>query len=188
MSDNKVLIAYGTRTGCTEEISQKLAEILEQKGISTDLLDLGNVKSKKWPSLLDYKGVIVGTSIRATMWTKGVKSFLNKNKENLNKNNPQFGMFSVGLFAVTAVEESKVMISDKLKDKHDLEADLLDAFGGTMDLSENSTMGKATKSIMKAAAKGMQEDMGLEFDKEGRNDFRDWDRITKFAEEFAGIL
>jgi hypothetical protein len=41
---------------------------------------------------------------------------------------------------------------------------------------------------MKAAAKGMQEDMGLEFDKEGCNDFRDWDRIAKFAEEFAGML
>jgi len=69
-----------------------------------------------------------------------------------------------------------------------LEADLHDAFGGKMDLSEDSPMGKATKSIMKAAAKGMQEDMGLEFDKEGCNDFRDWDRIAKFAEEFAGIL
>ncbi len=188
MSDKKVLIAYGTRTGCTEGIAQKLAETLEQKGLSTDLLNLGVVKSKKWPSLNDYKGIIVGSSIRATMWTKGVKSFLNKNKEDLKKKETKFGMFNVGLYAVTAVEESKVMIADKLKNKHDLEADLHDAFGGMMDLSEDSPMGKATKSIMKAAAKGMQEDMGLEFDKEGCNDFRDWDRIAKFADKFAGIL
>ena len=188
MSDKKVLIAYGTRTGCTEEISQKLADALKQKEISSDLLNLGEVKSKKWPSLSDYDGIIVGTSIRATMWTKGVKSFLNKNKEELNKKDQKFGMFSVGLYAVTEVEESRVMIADKLKNKHDLEADLNDAFGGMMDLSEDSTMGKATKSIMKAAAKGMQEDMGVEIDKEGCNDFRDWDRIAKFAEAFAGLL
>ena len=122
------------------------------------------------------------------MWTKGVKSFLNKHKEDLKKKEQKFGMFSVGLYAVTQVEESRVMIVDKLKDKHDLEADLNDAFGGTMDLSENSSIGKVTKSILKAAAEGMQKDMGLEFDKEGCNDFRDWDRITKFAEDFADIL
>ena len=90
MSDKKVLIAYGTRTGCTEGIAQKLAETLEQKGLSTDLLNLGVVKSKKWPSLNDYKGIIVGSSIRATMWTKGVKSFLNKNKEDLKKKETKF--------------------------------------------------------------------------------------------------
>lgn len=188
MSDKKVLIAYGTRTGCTEEIAQKLAETLEKKGISSDLLNLGEVKSKKWPTLSDYKGIIVGTSIRATMWTKGVKSFLNKNREGLKKKEQKFGMFTVGLYAVTAVEESKNMIVDKLKNKHDLEADFIDAFGGMMDLSENSNIGKVTKSILKAAAEGMQKDMGLEFDKEGCNDFRDWDRINKFAENFADIL
>ena len=188
MSDKKVLIAYGTRTGCTEEISQRLADIFKQKGFSTDLLNLGEVKSKKWPPLSNYNGIIVGSSIRATMWTKGVKSFLNKNKEELQNKEQKFGMFTVGLYAVTAVEESKVMILDKLKEKHDLEADLHDAFGGMMDLSEDSPMGKATKSIMKAAAKGMQEDMGLEFDKEGCNDFRDWDRIAKFTESFSDLL
>ena len=188
MSDKKVLIAYGTRTGCTEEISQKIADALEQKGFSSDLLNLGEVKSKKWPPLSDYNGIIVGTSIRATMWTKGVKSFLNKHKEGLTKKEQKFGMFSVGLYAVTNVEESRTMVADKLKNKHDLEADLHDAFGGTIDLSENSSIGKVTKSILKAAAEGMQKDMGLEFDKEGCNDFRDWDRITKFAEDFADIL
>ena len=188
MSDKKVLIAYGTRTGCTEEISQRLVENFKQKGISSDLLNLGEVKSKKWPPLSDYNGVIVGTSLRATMWTKGAKSFLNKNREALKKKEQKFGMFTVGLYAVTNREESKDMIVDKLKTKHDLEADFIDAFGGMMDLSEDSPMGKATKSIMKAAAKGMQEDMGLEFDKEGCNDFRDWDRIAKFGESFSDLL
>jgi menaquinone-dependent protoporphyrinogen oxidase len=188
MSDNKVLIAYGTRYGSTEEISQKLASTLEQKGISPDLLNLGESKPKNWPSLNDYNGIIVGTGLKASMWTKGVKSFLNKNKEELKKKNQKFGMFSVGLDAAVHVNEARELIVEKLKGKHELKADMHEAFGGVIDLSENSQYGKAIKSLLKGIAKKMQEDTGLEIQMEDCNDFRDWEKIVQFAESFADIL
>jgi menaquinone-dependent protoporphyrinogen oxidase len=188
MSDNKVLVAYGTRYGATEEISQKIANTLEHRGISPDLLNLGETKSKNWPSISNYKGIIVGSGIKATMWTKGVKSFLNKNKENLQKNDSKFGMFSVGLDAAVYLKEARELIAEKLKEKHELEADIHIAFGGVIDLSENSKHGKAIKSLIKSIAKKMQEDSGLEIEMEGCNDYRDWENIVKFAESFADML
>ena len=43
MSENKVLIAYGTRYGSTEEISQDIAKILQDKGVNCDIINLKEV-------------------------------------------------------------------------------------------------------------------------------------------------
>ena len=49
-------------------------------------------------------------------------------------------------------------------------------------------MGKAGKLALKAAAKAMSTEKGLEFDMDGLNGFRDWDIIRSFTESFADNL
>lgn len=66
----KVLIAYGSRFGSTEEISIKISHTLEEQEIETHLLDLKKVKAKDWPSLEAFDGVLVGSGIRIGKWTK----------------------------------------------------------------------------------------------------------------------
>ena len=44
---SKVLIAYGTRFGSTEEISQEIVRILEKERIDSQLLDLQKTKLKE---------------------------------------------------------------------------------------------------------------------------------------------
>lgn len=186
MTDKKVLIAYGTRSGYTEEISQEIAKTLEEKGIQTDLVDLGKTKSKNWPSLHEFSGVLVGTSMKINKWKKEAKSFINKNNENLKK--LKFGLFTSGLFAITEYVKAKEDIAKRLMEKHELEADIFDAFGGVMDFTENSKLGKLGRAALKAGAKGMSDEFGIDYSLEECNDYRDWDQIRNFTNEFAELL
>jgi len=61
---SKVLIAYGTRFGSTEEISQEIVRILEKERIDSQLLDLQKTKLKEWLPLEGFDEVLVGSSIK----------------------------------------------------------------------------------------------------------------------------
>jgi len=45
----KVLVAYGSRYGCTEEVSQEIAKVLEKSGLSVSLFNLES--SNRLPKL-----------------------------------------------------------------------------------------------------------------------------------------
>jgi menaquinone-dependent protoporphyrinogen IX oxidase len=77
----KVLIVYGTRYGSTEEISRDIAKFLLEVGIETELVNLRTTKSKKWPQIDEFDGIIVGTSLKMNKWKKEAKSFIDKNKD-----------------------------------------------------------------------------------------------------------
>ena len=78
----KVLIAYGTRFGSTEEISSKFAEIMREKDLDTTVI---NVKKDKWPPLDQFDAVLIGSSIKIGRWTKEAKKFFKKNVESLKE-------------------------------------------------------------------------------------------------------
>jgi len=185
MGNEKVLIAYGTRYGATEEISQEIAKTLKEKGLEPELFNLGLGKSKNWPQLDEFDGFIIGTSLKINSWKKQVKSFLNKNKNELKNKPKKLGVFTCGAYAIGEPGEAKEDIAKRLMKNYELEAEIYDAFGGVLDFSEDSNMGKAGKLALKVAAKAMSTEKGLEFNMNGLNDFRDWDKIRSFAESFA---
>lgn len=186
MGNKKVLIAYGTRYGSTEEISQEIAKTLGEKDFEVELFNLGIIKPKNWPKLENYDGVIVGTSLKINSWKKQVKSFLEKNKEKLKAF--KFGVFTCGAYAIAEPEDAYEDIDKRLAENFELEAHIRDAFGGVLDFSEDSNVGRAGNLALKLTALGLEKDKGIKFDKEGRNDFRDWDKIRSFAESFSDIL
>lgn len=188
MGNKKVLIAYGTRYGATEEIAQELAKTLKEKGLEPELLNLKKIKSKNWPKLENFDGFIIGTSLKINSWKKEVKSFLDKNKLGLKKENKKLGVFTCGAYAIGEPIESKEDIAKRLMKNYELEADVYNAFGGILDFSEDSKIGKAGRLALKLAAKGMSAEKDLQFDMNGRNDFRDWEKIRSFAENFADKL
>jgi menaquinone-dependent protoporphyrinogen oxidase len=188
MINKKILIAYGTRYGSTEEISQEIAKTLREKGLEPELLNLGKIKSKKWPQLDDFDGVIIGTSLKINKWKKEVKSFLDKNKIELKKENKKLGVFTCSLYAVGEPTKAREEISSRLIENHELEADIYDAFGGVIDLSEDSKVGKLSRMALRLGAKEMSDEMGVKIDLNGFNDFRDWDKIRSFAGSFADKL
>jgi len=186
MGNKKLLIAYGTRYGSTEEISQEIAKTLGEKGMESELFNLGIIKSKNWPQLDDYDGFIIGTSLKINSWKKQVKTFLEKNKDKFK--GKKFGVFTCGAYAIAEPAEANEDITKRLMKNFELKADIYDAFGSILDFSEDTNVGRAGMLALKATAFGLEKDKGMTFDKEGCNDFRDWDKIRSFAESFADIF
>lgn len=199
MSGKKVLIAYGTRYGSTEEISKEIGAILKKEGLEVQLVDLKKTKAKEWPSLENFDGVLAGSSIAMGKWMNEPQEFLKKHKAEIQKKEKIFGLFvSCGSAMVNPstreplypekCEKAKSDYLEKVMAKIGIEANIYDAFGGVYDFSESSRMGGFAKKMMKMGIKQMSEDYGIEIDENGKTDFRDWDQIQNFAKKFAAMI
>ena len=154
--------------------------------MESELFNLGKIKSKNWPFLEDFDGFIIGTSLKINSWKKQVKTFLEKNKDKFK--GKKFGVFTCGAYAIAEPEDAYEDIASRLAKNYELKADIHEAFGGILDFSEDSNIGRTGKLTLKMVALGLEKEKGMTIDKKGRNDFRDWDKIRSFAERFADIL
>ena len=189
VNDNpKVLIAYGSRFGSTEEISNKIAGILKEQEIETQLINLKKVKAKDWPSLEPFKGVLVGSGIRIGRWTKETKDFLKKNREELE--NKTLGLFvSCADAAIPeTIAKAKQDYLATTMEELGITAKLHDAFGGVLDFTKSSKMSFVEKKLLMAVAKQRAGDNINEIDGKSKNDFRDWDQIKSFAEKYVELV
>lgn len=75
---SKILVVYGTKTGCTGGIAEKIAETLAASGATVDVRPAGD---KPDPS--GYDAVVVGSGIRAGSWHTSVKEWVAANAETL---------------------------------------------------------------------------------------------------------
>ena len=178
----KVLIAYGTRYGTTQDTSEKLRDILTEKEIDVSLINLGNQE----PSLSGFDGVLVGTGIKISMWVKSAKKFIKKHKKELTNRNFIFGVF---VNCGTASEKTKIKVAkqkyiEKKMQKIGLNYDISEAFGPIYDFSETSTMSNINQKMIKA---GLRDD-GWEKIEDIKYDLRDMEQIQKFAQNFATLI
>jgi menaquinone-dependent protoporphyrinogen oxidase len=184
MSNKKILIAYGTRFGSTKEVSEKLATLFEKAGCKTLVSNLNTTPRDQWPSLKDFDGVLVGSSIKRGQWTREPVKFLEENKKNFSSKK------LLGIFiccATAALPEKRPQARERfinpVLNELDIRADMIDAFGGVIDLSKSSTMNWIDKKIVKKIHKN---DSWVENNK--RNDLRDWNQIKVFGQEFAQLV
>jgi len=80
MVDKKVLIAYGTAAGSTEEVAQAIAEEARTTNIKVDVLPVDAIKD-----ISAYDGVIVGSAVRMFNLLPKTKRFLRKQRKALQK-------------------------------------------------------------------------------------------------------
>jgi menaquinone-dependent protoporphyrinogen oxidase len=178
MMTKRVLIAYGTRFGSTEEISNKFAEIMRNRGLETTVV---NVKKDQWPFLDQYDAVLIGSGIKMGRWTKEARNFLRKNLEDLRIKS----FFAVFVSSGEAGDPEKYQ---EAKEKYvqtiisdlglNLNEVMHEAFGGVFDLTKSSKLGWLDKKFANMAAK---EDSSLTENE--YNDLRDWDQINSFGNE-----
>ena len=184
----KVLIAYGSRFGSTEEISSEMSKVLTDKGIETSMIDLREVKSKDWPSPETFDGIIVGSGIRVSRWTKEPKQFLKKNKDKLiNKN--------LGLFVSCAdaavpetIDKARKDYLETTMEELGITAGIFDAFGGVLDFTKSSKMSFIEKKALMTVTKQRAGDNLSSINGKSRNDFRDWEQIKRFTEKYAEMV
>lgn len=77
----KILIAYCTRTGCTQEIAQRIADKLSGEDWHIDLQAIGDATDD--PN--EYDAVVVGAPIHAMRWAKEASAFIERHQDVLAK-------------------------------------------------------------------------------------------------------
>ncbi len=181
----KTAILYGSRYGSTEDVAVKIGEILKESGIDISVYNLEEIIKDKQFNLNDYEGILLGTGIYAGQWAKSAKKFLKNYSEKVKERNQPCGIFVLcGEASNTSKipELKKRHIEDKLN-KYDLKSQLFDVFGGVLDLSEETRMGKLEQKIIKMINK---KDPNVKLGQ--KNDFRDWKQIENFASSWINIV
>ncbi len=188
VTDKKILVAYGTRYGTTGGIAEKMAEMFQEEGISAEVVNLKETKSKNWPHASAYDGVLVGSSIKIGRWVKEAQKFLKANKDAFDSGKPKLGLFVSCMSILESQDKAQTDCIDKIASKLELSPELSAPFGPVIDFTETSTMGKMMQKILKAAMQDMPPEVRQKVDTEGRNDLRDWDQIRQFVKKFAEIV
>jgi menaquinone-dependent protoporphyrinogen oxidase len=75
---SKVLVVYGTKTGCTEGIAEQIGTTLSEIGAHVDVL----AASDK-PDPAGYDAVVVGSGVRVGNWHSAVSKWVDDNAEAL---------------------------------------------------------------------------------------------------------
>ena len=180
----RVLIAYGSRYGSTEEIAGRLAGFLGEEGVEVTVLDM--TRERSWPSLDGYDGVMVGSGVKITKWMRESLQFLRKKRGELK--GKKVALFVSCMSVLMDPEHARVELLEKVMERTGVEADMYEAFGPVMDLGPGSRMGFLEKRIAGSAMMGLSKEHGMEFEAKGRNDLRDWEKIQDSAHRFAESL
>jgi menaquinone-dependent protoporphyrinogen oxidase len=78
--DNKILIAYASRTGATAEVSESIARVLREAGAQVDVRPLKEAKQ-----LTGYQSVIIGSAARIGKLVPETVRFAQKHSADLQK-------------------------------------------------------------------------------------------------------
>ena len=79
MSDT-ILVTYATRYGSTQEVAEKIADILRESGAAVDVQPARQVKT-----LHGYRAVVLGTPLYIGSWLKDASRFLKRHQADLEK-------------------------------------------------------------------------------------------------------
>ncbi len=74
--DKNVLVTYASKYGATKEIPEKISKVLNQAGISTDLMPVEQVRD-----IAPYQAVILGAAVYIGKWAKEAVKFLKANEQ-----------------------------------------------------------------------------------------------------------
>ncbi|MHA1213964.1 MAG: flavodoxin domain-containing protein [Candidatus Hodarchaeales archaeon] len=179
----KVLIAYSSRFGSTEEIAIEISEVLEDEHLKVELLNLRTTKTN--PSLEKFHGIIVGSGIMRGEWTTEALEFLRKNS---TINDKVLGLFvSSGKASNEKLyNEARKEYIEKIVKKYNLNNPMTEAFGGVFDLSEVSIHNDIEKKILKEIADSDRSGFVIYDGK--LNDFRNWQKIRDWSRSFARLV
>lgn len=160
-ADKRVLIAYASKAGSTAEIATKIGELISKRGISVDLMPVSTVSD-----LSPYQAVVIGTPIRAGSVLPEAKAFIEKNQADLAQ--MPFNLFIACLTLAEDTQENRKTASAYLDPLRALVKPASEGmFAGVMDLKKLSLIERLIMKMMKSP----------------EGDFRDWSKISAWAEE-----
>jgi len=163
---SKVLVVYGTGTGCTAGIAERIGAKLTAMGATVEV-----VSAKIGPVVAGYDAVLVGSGVRAGSWHKPVKEWVAANADALKAVPVAF--FTACLTMADAEKADEVRAyTDALIAETGVEPVDVGLFAGWNEPKEFPFVERTILKLMKAPT----------------GDFRDWDAIDAWTTEVAGKL
>jgi menaquinone-dependent protoporphyrinogen oxidase len=160
----KILLAYGTAAGSTEEVAQAVADEMRQAGAEVDVHAVETVKE-----ITGYDAVVVGTAVRMFRILGKTKRFLRKHRQAISQVPVAYFLVCLTMEEDTpqniskAKEFAKPMIETKAPVS-------LGLFGGCINHEKMTDFfGKAMKSMPE-------------------QDHRDWEEIRAWARNTLPML
>jgi menaquinone-dependent protoporphyrinogen oxidase len=164
----KVLVTAASKHGSTRELAETIARVLEEHGLSAELVDMDEVDD-----LSGYDAYVVGSGIYLGNWLKEARRFIDAHA-------PELAQRPTWLFASGSIVGEPPVADDPNALRAGLVERLVETtnarehklFAGKLDLSKLGL-------LEKAAVCGAHASEG---------DYRDWDDATRWATEIAAEL
>ncbi len=138
MSNKSVLTVYVSPYGYVAEISEKNAQILEERGLIVQLINLKTTKRKNSPSIEEFDGILAGSC--SSSWGLGLRkevfNFLTYNLNELMKRKKILGVYKsepLDIFWLVEPDIIRANLEEKIIKKLGIKADICDNFGPVFD-------------------------------------------------------
>ncbi len=162
-----ILVVYGTKTGCTARIAEKIAETLTQTGAAVHV-----APASETPDASEFDAIVVGSGVRAGNWHKQVKEWVAANAEALKARPTAF--FTVGLTMGVEPEKAEEVRAY---------TDSLTAETGVIPLDIGLFAG-----MNEPAGLSLPERLIIKMVKAPQGDFRDFEAVARWASDLAPRL
>ncbi len=168
----KVLVAYASKYGSTQEVAQSIAATLSERGLSVDVQPV-----RKVPTLDGYSAVVLGAPFYFGLWHKGALNFLTRN-ENALAQRP-VAIFALGPTQADEIErpDTRSQLDNALAKFPWLTPIALEMFGGKYDPAKLDLPDRLIASLPASPQHGMP-----------ASDVRDWTAIRAWADDLAAQL
>ena len=164
----KALVTAASKHGATREIAETIARVLDEHGVSAELVDIDEVRN-----LGSYDAYVVGSGIYLGNWLKEARGFIETHSAELAQR-PTWLFASGSIVGEPPVADDpnalRAGLVERLVETTNAREHKL--FAGKLDLS---TLGL----LERAAVRGAHASEG---------DYRDWDEVERWATEIAAEL
>lgn len=172
LNGHKVLVAYDTGSGSTEEVVDFIGNILSQDG---NIVEFKNIRDEI--DLTSYDSIIIGSAIRYDNWMSNARKFVKNNQEILSKIPVAFFFTCLVLSRKT---DKTIRIAKGYSDKlYDIAPRVkpisVGGFAGVLDYSKISLVPRLILKLYLVILR-VKEKIRV---KEG--DYRDWDAINSWV-------
>ena len=156
----KVLVTYASKCGSTGEVANAIGKTIAQTGAHVEVLPL-----KKVANLSDYQAVFVGSAIRAAKWLREATNFVSENRAILQRVPTAYFTVCMTMVEDTPANQAKA-------------AGFIDPVRAVLTpAAEGYFAGKVDPNTL-----SFLENTMLRTKNVSQGDFRDWDKITSWAQ------
>lgn len=163
---SSVLVVYGTTSGCTRGVAEKIGEALSATGATVDVRAVSDA-----PDVSGYDAVVVGSGVRAGQWHTVARAWVTEHAAVLDAR--PVALFTCGLTITDASKAEEVRAyTDALIASTGLTPVDVGLFAGWNEPKAFKMPERLVMKVMKAPV----------------GDFRDWEAIADWSRSIAPRL